>query len=108
MFSKELIKDSALTMGVSPTAAGFLAGAGGGVCQVRHAWACAAVGLASSPPCLCQVSVMGPCTFLVTSVVTNKNVSLSSQIATTWRTKVCGAVAAGAGQETNPAQSDSR
>jgi hypothetical protein len=66
MFSKELIKDSALSMGVSPTAAGFIAGAGGGVCQV---------------------SVMGPCTFLVTSVVTNKDASLTKQISATWKAK---------------------
>jgi hypothetical protein len=67
MFAKEFIKDTALQSGVSPTAAGFLAGAGGGVCQV---------------------SVMGPCTFLVTSVVTNKNVSLTQQIKHTWKAKV--------------------
>lgn len=67
MFAKELIKDSALQAGVSPSAAGFLAGAGGGVCQV---------------------SVMGPCTFLVTSVVTNKNVSITQQIKSTWQNKV--------------------
>ncbi|EDQ88891.1 uncharacterized protein MONBRDRAFT_26061 [Monosiga brevicollis MX1] len=66
MFSKEFIKDSALGMGVSPTAAGFLAGAGGGVCQV---------------------SVMGPCTFLVTSAVTNKQISLTEQIRATWQAK---------------------
>ena len=71
MFAKEFIKDSALQSGVSPTAAGFLAGAGGGVCQV---------------------SVMGPCTFLVTSVVTNKNISLTQQIKSTWQAKAraCG------------------
>eukprot|EP00045_Choanoeca_perplexa_P004612 m.39365 g.39365 ORF g.39365 m.39365 type:complete len:406 (-) comp12670_c0_seq1:64-1281(-) len=66
MFAKEFIKDTALQSGVSPTASGFLAGAGGGVCQV---------------------SVMGPCTFLVTSVVTNKNVSLTQQIKSTWQAK---------------------
>eukprot|EP00049_Salpingoeca_infusionum_P006793 m.111355 g.111355 ORF g.111355 m.111355 type:complete len:297 (+) comp13443_c2_seq2:412-1302(+) len=65
MFSKEFIKDSCLSMGVSATAAGFIAGAGGGICQV---------------------SVMGPCTFLVTSVV-NGNTTLSSAIKTTWANK---------------------
>ena len=67
MFSKEMIKDSALAMGMGPGTAGFLAGAGGGVCQV---------------------TVMGPCTFLVTSVVNGqKGVSLSSHVTNTWRSK---------------------
>ena len=34
MFSKEFLKDSMLKAGASPAAAGFVAGAGGGVCQV--------------------------------------------------------------------------
>lgn len=34
MFSKEFIKDNALASGISPSMAGFIAGAGGGVCQV--------------------------------------------------------------------------
>jgi hypothetical protein len=68
MFSKEFIKDSCLGVGMSPTTAGFVSGAGGGVCQV---------------------SVMGPCTFLVTSVVTGgKQASLTSQIRSTWQAKV--------------------
>merc|ERR1711934_137897 len=50
LFAKEGIKDSALGMGMNPTIAGFVSGAGGGICQV---------------------SVMGPCTFLVTAMVTN-------------------------------------
>jgi len=50
LFAKESIKDSCLGMGINPTASGFLAGAGGGICQV---------------------SVMGPCTFMVTAMVTN-------------------------------------
>eukprot|EP00730_Choanoeca_flexa_P011231 TRINITY_DN24116_c0_g1_i1.p1 TRINITY_DN24116_c0_g1~~TRINITY_DN24116_c0_g1_i1.p1 ORF type:complete len:407 (+),score=86.14 TRINITY_DN24116_c0_g1_i1:159-1379(+) len=66
MFSKEFIKDSCLQAGVSPSAAGFIAGAGGGVCQV---------------------SVMGPCTFLVTSSVTNKDVTMIQQIKRTWAAK---------------------
>eukprot|EP00658_Telonema_sp_P-2_P032483 TRINITY_DN24048_c0_g1_i1.p1 TRINITY_DN24048_c0_g1~~TRINITY_DN24048_c0_g1_i1.p1 ORF type:complete len:283 (-),score=63.09 TRINITY_DN24048_c0_g1_i1:245-1093(-) len=49
LVSKESIKDSCLASGISPTLSGFIAGAGGGVCQV---------------------SVMGPCTFLVTAMVT--------------------------------------
>lgn len=68
MFSKEFIKDSCLGVGMSPTTAGFVSGAGGGVCQV---------------------SVMGPCTFLVTSMVTGgKQTSLTSQIRSTWQAKV--------------------
>merc|ERR1712199_82914 len=49
LLSKESIKDSVMAAGISQTPAGFIAGAGGGICQV---------------------SVMGPCTFLVTAVVT--------------------------------------
>eukprot|EP00041_Stephanoeca_diplocostata_P012354 m.207214 g.207214 ORF g.207214 m.207214 type:complete len:216 (-) comp18922_c1_seq2:1002-1649(-) len=62
MLSKELIKDQCLSSGISPTYAGFISGAGGGVCQV---------------------SVMGPCTFLVTSMVTGTK-SMGEQIRTTW------------------------
>ncbi len=65
MLSKELIKDSCISMGIGNTTAGFLAGAGGGVCQV---------------------TVMGPCTFLVTSVVNGKKgASLGAQISSTWK-----------------------
>eukprot|EP00656_Telonema_subtile_P012966 TRINITY_DN16564_c0_g1_i1.p1 TRINITY_DN16564_c0_g1~~TRINITY_DN16564_c0_g1_i1.p1 ORF type:complete len:226 (+),score=59.08 TRINITY_DN16564_c0_g1_i1:116-793(+) len=49
LVSKESIKDSCVGAGVNPTLSGFIAGAGGGICQV---------------------SVMGPCTFLVTAMVT--------------------------------------
>jgi hypothetical protein len=67
MFSKEMIKDSCLAMGMSPSTSGFLAGAGGGVCQV---------------------SVMGPCTYLVTALVTgDKSVTLSQRIVQTFRTQ---------------------
>lgn len=67
MWSKELIKDTCLGLGIGATAAGFIAGAGGGVCQV---------------------TVMGPCTFLITSMVTGKgNVSHSARIAATYRTQ---------------------
>eukprot|EP00039_Didymoeca_costata_P026571 m.16178 g.16178 ORF g.16178 m.16178 type:complete len:137 (+) comp5607_c0_seq1:98-508(+) len=34
MVSKEMIKDACLNAGVGPTITGFIAGAGGGVCQV--------------------------------------------------------------------------
>lgn len=44
LVAKEGIKDSATAMGMSPFAAALLGGAGGGICQV---------------------SVMGPCTYLV-------------------------------------------
>eukprot|EP00050_Salpingoeca_kvevrii_P017771 m.68099 g.68099 ORF g.68099 m.68099 type:complete len:416 (-) comp7718_c0_seq1:92-1339(-) len=63
MFSKEFIKDTAISVGMAPAAAGFLAGAGGGVCQV---------------------AVMGPCTFLVTSVVTGEKTSLVQVIRSTF------------------------
>ena len=91
LWSKELIKDSALSLGIGykptqkhylappllfalrvkyvknllrPTLAGFLAGAGGGICQV---------------------TVMGPCTFLVTAVVTSKgDMSTSQRIKSVW------------------------
>lgn len=48
LFSKEAIMTSAEKAGVGPVMAGVLGGAGGGICQV---------------------SVMGPCTFLVTAKV---------------------------------------
>merc|ERR1719247_2566205 len=53
---------------MNPALAGVLAGAGGGVCQTV---------------------VMGPCTFVVTAVVTgaNKDVSATSVIANTWKQK---------------------
>jgi hypothetical protein len=60
LFSKEAISDSLLTAGVGQSATGFLAGAGGGVCQVV---------------------VMGPCTFLVTGAVTgDRSVSTMQRI----------------------------
>lgn len=49
MVAKEGIKDAASAAGMSPFAAAVLGGAGGGVCQV---------------------TVMGPCTYLVTAAVT--------------------------------------
>eukprot|EP00301_Raphidiophrys_heterophryoidea_P017273 c2713_g1_i1.p1 GENE.c2713_g1_i1~~c2713_g1_i1.p1 ORF type:complete len:285 (+),score=59.72 c2713_g1_i1:191-1045(+) len=66
LWSKELILRSAQTAGINNTLAGLIAGAGGGICQV---------------------TVMGPCTFLVTAMVTGKrDVSLSKTITTTWNT----------------------
>lgn len=47
LVSKEAIKDAAIASGLSPFAAGLLGGAGGGIAQV---------------------SVMGPCTYLVSCV----------------------------------------
>jgi len=49
LFSKESIKDTCMGAGIGMTMSGFIAGAGGGVCQV---------------------SVMGPTTFMVTAMVT--------------------------------------
>lgn len=60
LYSKEAISDSLLAAGVGATPTGFLAGAGGGVCQVV---------------------VMGPCTFLVTAAVTgDKSITTSQRI----------------------------
>lgn len=58
LYSKEAISDSLLAAGIGKTATGFLAGAGGGVCQVV---------------------VMGPCTFLVTAAVTGDRSITTSQ-----------------------------
>lgn len=55
LWSKELILDALLSLKVNATCAGLLAGAGGGVIQT---------------------SVMAPCTFLVTCVVTHGNKSI--------------------------------
>ena len=64
MVSKEHIKTVSLQLGMGAGTAGLLAGAGGGVCQV---------------------AVMGPCTFLVTCVVTgDKNTPLSQHINNAW------------------------
>eukprot|EP00746_Dinoflagellata_sp_MGD_P122199 gnl/MRDRNA2_/MRDRNA2_57141_c0_seq1.p1 gnl/MRDRNA2_/MRDRNA2_57141_c0~~gnl/MRDRNA2_/MRDRNA2_57141_c0_seq1.p1 ORF type:complete len:309 (+),score=66.51 gnl/MRDRNA2_/MRDRNA2_57141_c0_seq1:82-927(+) len=67
LFSKEAILNSSQQMGVGKTASGFLAGAGGGICQT---------------------TVMGPCTFLVTAVVTgDKNTNVGSMAAGVWKEK---------------------
>jgi len=64
LFSKEAILQSMQTVTSNQTINGIVAGAGGGICQV---------------------TVMGPCTFLVTAVVTgDKNVSISSKIKQVW------------------------
>jgi len=66
IYAKEVIMDACKAAGISKVPAGFLAGAGGGVCQTV---------------------VMGPCTFLVTAVVTSSNQSVMSTLSTTWREK---------------------
>lgn len=64
MYSKESILSRCMDAGMNPTLSGVLAGAGGGVCQV---------------------SVMGPCTFLVTGAVTgNTNETTMQRISRTW------------------------
>jgi len=64
LFAKESIARSMLSMGFSETATGFASGAGAGVCQV---------------------GVMGPCTFLVTAVVTgDKNASVVEKSREVW------------------------
>ena len=66
LYSKEAIATSLLAAGVGETATGFIAGAGGGVCQVV---------------------VMGPCTFLVTAAVTgDKSITTSQRIKTVYST----------------------
>lgn len=60
LFSKEAIANSLLSAGVGEGVTGFVAGAGGGVCQVV---------------------VMGPCTFLVTAAVTgDKSITTSQRV----------------------------
>ena len=57
MVSKEGIKEVATTAGFSPFTAALIGGAGGGICQV---------------------TIMGPCTYLVTAAVTGKQGSAST------------------------------
>jgi len=67
LYSKEAISESCVAFGIGRTSAGFIAGAGGGVCQTV---------------------VMGPCTFLVTAVVTGDGkTTVSGAMAKTWREK---------------------
>lgn len=67
LYSKEAIAQSMLSFGVNETITGFCAGAGGGVCQV---------------------GVMGPCTFLVTSAVNgDKNISTMQRVKSVYGTQ---------------------
>ena len=67
LYSKEAIAQSLLSVGVGSTATGFLAGAGGGVCQVV---------------------VMGPCTFLVTGAVNgDKSISTMQRVSQVYKTQ---------------------
>lgn len=67
IYSKDVIVDGSLALGVGKVGAGFLGGAGGGVCQTV---------------------VMGPMTYLVTAVVTGgKGASVLGTITSTWRDK---------------------
>lgn len=67
LYTKELIVEGCASAGVGKVTAGFAAGAGAGVCQVV---------------------VMGPCTFLVTAAVTGGGqTSISSTISQTLRDK---------------------
>eukprot|EP01041_Mallomonas_annulata_P013877 gene13877-29532_t len=64
LFSKETIIKSCRGMGTSETVSGILGGFGGGIAQV---------------------SILGPCTFLVTAAVTgDKSVSLTQRISQTY------------------------
>ena len=63
LFAKESIISTCSSFGMSEVGAGLVGGFGGGVAQV---------------------SVMGPCTFLVTAAVTNKETSMTSVIRSTF------------------------
>ncbi len=70
LFSKEAIIRSTSSVGMSEVTSGLIGGFGGGVAQV---------------------TVMGPCTFLVTAAVTgDKSVSLLSRVKLTWQTQGIG------------------
>ena len=67
VYAKDVIADACTSAGVGEVSTGFIAGAGGGVCQTV---------------------VMGPCTFLVTAVVTGgAQTSVTSTISKTMREK---------------------
>lgn len=67
LFAKEGIMNVVKPMDLGPTITGAIGGAGAGVCQT---------------------SVMGPCTFVVTAVVTgSKDTSVTKTISTTWAEK---------------------
>ena len=63
MYAKEGINDNLRRAGMAPTLAGVLAGAGGGIAQV---------------------SVMGPCTYLVTGTVNNPGVGMLKTVQQTY------------------------
>ena len=63
MYAKEGINDNLRRAGMAPTLAGVLAGAGGGIAQV---------------------SVMGPCTYLVTGAVNNPGVGMLKTVQQTY------------------------
>tara|TARA_B110000977_G_scaffold172918_2_gene225680 strand:+ start:17535 stop:18377 length:843 start_codon:yes stop_codon:yes gene_type:complete len=64
MYAKEGINETLLAGGMNPTSAGVLAGAGGGIAQV---------------------SVMGPCTYLVTGAVNDPTTSVLSRVKQTYK-----------------------
>ena len=64
MYAKEGINDALTAGGMDPTAAGVLAGAGGGIAQV---------------------SVMGPCTYLVTGAVNDPGTSVLTRVRDTYK-----------------------
>jgi len=65
VFAKDAIADGCASAGIGKVPTGFIAGAGGGVCQTV---------------------VMGPCTFLVTATVTGGG-DVGAMISKTWREK---------------------
>jgi hypothetical protein len=70
LFSKEAIMRSMNSMGASEVTSGLIGGFGGGVAQV---------------------TIMGPCTFLVTAAVTgDKSISLASRVTSTWQSQGIG------------------
>jgi hypothetical protein len=75
LFSKEFFIKASKNLGASDITAGLIGGFGGGVAQV---------------------SVLGPCTFLVTAAVTgDKSISIVDRIKTTYATKGIGGFYAG-------------
>jgi hypothetical protein len=67
LFAKEGLLNACMAQGISPFASGLLAGAGAGVAQT---------------------TVMGPCTFVVTAMVTgSKDLDVPKLISTTWKEK---------------------
>jgi len=64
MYAKEGINETLLAGGMNPTTAGAVAGAGGGIAQV---------------------SVMGPCTYLVTGAVNDPTTSVFTRVKQTYK-----------------------